>query len=233
MVYKWPRWLQRRLLPCHCRLCLAPDPTDLGLCAGCLLDLPWLTSACPRCARPLPRPDLPCGSCQTRPPAFDRAVALFRYAAPLDALLLQLKFGQAVHLAHPFAALLAERVRTETTPDCILPVPLHPGRQRERGFNQAIEIARPLARQLGCALDLETCLRSRATPPQTRLSAQARRRNPRGAFELTRTPPRHVVLLDDVMTTGSTLNELARLLRRGGAERVDVWVCARTAGSRF
>lgn len=228
MVYNWPLWLQRRLLPCHCRLCLAPDPGDLGLCAGCLKDLPWLISACPRCARPLPQPDRPCGHCQRLPPAFDRAIALFRYAAPLDTLLLQLKFGRAVHLARLFAALLAERVRAETPPDCLLPVPLHPGRQRERGFNQAIEIARPLAGQLGCRLDLNTCIRTRATPAQSRLSAHARRRNLRGAFTLTRAPARHVVLLDDVMTTGSTLNELATLLRRGGAERIDVWVCART-----
>lgn len=228
MVYKWPLWFQRQLLPCQCRLCQAPDSSDLGLCPGCLNDLPWLGSACPRCARPLPRPDRPCGSCQTHPPAFDRAIALFRYAAPLDALLLQLKFSQAVHLARMFAALLAERVRTETLPDCILPVPLHPARQRERGFNQAIEIARPLAHRLGCALDLDTCLRTRATPPQSRLSAPERRRNLRGAFTLTRVPARHLVLLDDVMTTGSTLNELALLLRQGGAERIDVWVCART-----
>lgn len=228
MVYKWTHWIQRQLLPCHCALCRAPDPSDLGLCAGCLNDLPRVAFACPRCARALPRPDLPCGRCQTHPPAFDHAIALFRYAAPLDGLLLQLKFGQAAHLARLFAALLAERLRSEPLPDCILPVPLHPGRQRERGFNQAIEIARPLARRLGCALDLDTCIRSRATPPQSRLSARERRRNLRGAFRLTRAPARHIALLDDVMTTGSTLDELATLLRRGGAERIDVWVCART-----
>lgn len=230
MVYNWPLWLLRRLLPCHCRLCQAPDPSDLGLCAGCLNDLPGLTHACSRCARPLPphQADPTCGACQSHPPAFDRCIALFPYAAPLDGLLLQLKFGQAVHLARPFAALLAVRVQSEAPPDCILPVPLHPRRQRERGFNQAIEIARPLARRLGCTLDLDTCVRTRATPPQTRLSARQRRRNLRGAFTLTRAPARHIVLLDDVMTTGSTLNELATLLRRGGAERIDVWVCART-----
>lgn len=228
MVYNWPSWLQRHLLPCHCRLCQAPDPRDLGLCRGCLDDLPWLTSACPRCAQPLPQQDRPCGACQQQPPAYDRGIALFRYAAPLDALLLQLKFARAVPHARLFAALLAERMRSEPAPDCILPVPLHPQRQRERGFNQAIEIARPLARQLGCSLDLDTCIRSRATPPQSRLSAHQRRRNLRGAFTLTRTPARRIALLDDVMTTGSTLNELASLLRRGGAERIDVWVVART-----
>lgn len=231
MVYNnRPLWLLRGLLPCHCRLCEAPDPTELGLCAGCRDDLPWLDCACPRCGSPLPGSGTrqTCGDCQSHPPAFDRCIALFRYAAPLDGLLLQLKFVHAVHLARLFAALLAERLRTEPPPDCILPVPLHPSRQRERGFNQAIEIARPLARELGCRLDLETCIRTRATPPQTRLSARARRRNLRGAFILTRPPARRIALLDDVMTTGSTLNELARLLRRGGAEHIEVWVCART-----
>ncbi|HEY9199024.1 MAG TPA: ComF family protein [Gammaproteobacteria bacterium] len=228
MVYNWPLWLLRGLLPCHCRLCQAPDPTELGLCAGCRDDLPWLGCACPLCARPLAGSDRICGACLSHPPAFDRCIALFRYAAPLDGLLLQLKFAQAVHLARVFATLLAERVSTEPPPDCILPVPLHPGRQRERGFNQSIEIARPLARHLGCDLDLDTCIRRRDTPPQSRLSARARRRNLQDAFALTRAPARHIALLDDVMTTGSTLNEMTRLLRQGGAERIEVWVCART-----
>lgn len=228
MVYKWADYAQQLLLPSRCTLCRAPDPSGLHLCPDCREDLPWLIHGCSRCARPLPQSPLICGSCLHHPPAFDRAIALFRYAAPLDALLLQLKFGQALHLARLFALLFAERVRAEPRPDCILPVPLHPARQRERGFNQAIEIARPLARRLGCALDLDTCTRIRATPPQSRLSSHARRRNLRGAFQLARTPPRHIVLLDDVLTTGSTLNELTTLLRKAGAERVEVWVCART-----
>lgn len=228
MVYNWGHGIQRWLLPCRCRLCLAPDPDERGICAGCLTELPRTPIACPRCGRPLARPHALCGECQRHPPAFDRCVALFRYAAPLDALVLQLKFGQAVHLARTFAVLFAERLRDEPRPDAVLPVPLHPARQRERGFNQAIEIARPLARQLGCALDLDTCVRVRATSPQTRLSAGARHRNLRGAFQLTRRPGRHIALIDDVMTTGSTLNELAKALRRGGAEQIDVWVCART-----
>lgn len=227
MVYDWRKNFQDCLLPCHCRLCETPDPSDRGLCDDCLADLPRVTAACTRCAGSVAVAGPLCGRCQQRPPPFDRCVALFRYAAPLDGLLLQLKFGRAVHLARTFATLFAERLRDEPRPDAILPVPLHPARQRERGFNQAIEIARPLARQLGCRLDLDTCTRARATPPQTRLSAGARRRNLRGAFGLTRPPAGHIALLDDVMTTGSTLNEISALLRDGGTQRIEVWICAR------
>lgn len=227
MVYNWRKNLRQTFLPSYCRLCQAPDSDERGLCHGCLTDLPRLGFACPRCAQPLATAAALCGDCQRWPRAFDRCIALFRYAAPLDRLLLQLKFGHAVHLARSFAALFADRLENEARPDAILPVPLHPARQRQRGFNQAVEIARPLARQLGCALDLDTCVRTRATPPQSRLSAAARRHNLRGAFRLTRSPATHIALLDDVMTTGSTLNEVASLLHDGGAQRIEIWVCAR------
>lgn len=229
MVYNWSVLLQRLILPSHCVLCQADDPSGLHLCPDCRADLPWLAAGCPRCAVPLAVPGQPCGACQTRPPPFDTAVALFDYAPPLDGLVQQFKFGQGLYLARLFAGLLAERLADTPRPDCILPVPLHPHRQRERGFNQALEIARPLARRLGCRVDVTTCVRARATPPQTQLSAARRRRNLRDAFRLARPlAARHIALLDDVMTTGSTLAALAGLLRQAGAERIDVWVCART-----
>lgn len=230
MVYNWKNILRSLILPSHCLLCRTTDPDGPGLCPGCRADLPWLSPGCPRCALPLTTaPGLACGACQTRPPPFDTTLALFHYAPPVDELIQQLKFGQGLHLARLFAGLLAERLADAPRPDCILPVPLHPRRQRERGFNQALEIARPLARRLGCRVDAVCCVRARATPPQARLSAAQRRRNLRDAFVLTRPlPGRHIALLDDVMTTGSTLAAIAGLLRRAGAERIDVWVCART-----
>ena len=229
MVYHWLNRLQRQLWPSPCTICLGSDPTGRGLCPDCLADLPRPDPCCPRCALPLTVPDQVCGHCQRRPPRFDAAVALFRYAPPVDTLIHGLKFGQALHFAPLFAELLAARLTGRPLPDCILPVPLHPRRQRERGFNQAVEIARPLARQLGCRLDLGSCVRRRATPPQTGLSAAARRRNLRGAFALARPAAgRSVAILDDVMTTGGTLDAIAGVLRRGGAEHIEVWVCART-----
>lgn len=229
MVYNWPEWLQQLALPSHCILCQAADPSGLNLCPDCRIDLPWLAPGCPRCALPLAAPGQPCGACQRHSPSFDSSTALFHYAPPVDTLVQQLKFRQGLHLARLFAELLAERLADTPRPDCILPVPLHPRRQRERGFNQALEIARPLARRLGCRVDIATCVRARATPPQTQLSAAQRRHNLHDAFRLARPlADRHIAVLDDVMTTGSTLNTLAGLLRRAGAERIDVWVCART-----
>jgi ComF family protein len=141
----------------------------------------------------------------------------------------QLKFGANLHVARLFANLMTERVSAAARPDCIIPVPLHRARQRDRGFNQAVEIARPLAAQLGCRLDVETCIRVRPTSPQSQLTAGQRRRNLRDAFALKQPlRVRHLALVDDVMTTGSTLDALAKLLRHAGAERIDVWLCART-----
>jgi ComF family protein len=215
--------------PCYCILCLGRDPTGLNLCSDCRGDLPWLLSACPRCALPVPVAGQICGACQRRPRAFDACTALFGYAAPVDRLVQQLKFRANLHLARLFANLMTERLSAAAKPDCIIPVPLHRARQRDRGFNQAVEIARPLAAQLGCRLDVETCIRIRPTPPQSQLNAGQRRRNLRGAFALQQPlRGRHLALVDDVMTTGSTLNALANLLRRAGAERIEVWLCART-----
>lgn len=229
MVYNWRNSPLTPQLSAHCILCLGPDHSGFNLCTACRRDLPWLASACPACALPLPAGVNLCGACQRRRHAFDSCIAAFSYAAPIDALVQQLKFGAHLYLARLFARLLAERLRNAPRPDCIIPVPLHPARQRERGFNQALEIARPLAAYLGCRLAHDSCIRARQTPPQTSLTAGQRRRNLRDAFAV-RLPlqGRHLALVDDVMTTGSTLDALARLLRGAGAERIDVWLCART-----
>ncbi len=228
MVYKWVNYFQRCLLPSRCTLCLAADPCGLNLCRDCRADLPWLAPGCPRCALPLSVPDQACGHCQTRPLDLDRTIALFHYAPPIDDLILRFKFGQGLHVARLFASLLADRLRDSARPDCIIPVPLHPSRQRTRGFNQALEIARPLAKHLDCRLNHSSCRRTRATPAQSLLHATQRRRNLRGAFTLTRPiDARHVALVDDVMTTGSTLAALAEVLRDAGVETIEAWVCAR------
>lgn len=229
MVYTCAEYIRQRLLPSRCILCLAADPSGLNLCRDCRIDLPWLVAGCPCCALPTSLPGQPCGACQTQPPGFDRTVALFQYAAPIDHLIQHFKFGQGLYLARVFAALLAEHLHDSARPDCIIPVPLHPSRQHARGFNQALEIARPLARHLDCPLDYRSCRRIRATPAQSRLHAAQRQRNPHGAFALARPlAVKHVALVDDVMTTGSTLQALAALLRDAGVETIEAWVCART-----
>jgi ComF family protein len=210
-----------------CVLCGAPGSP---LCAGCAADLPALGTACERCAQPLPVPGT-CGHCLRSPPPFDRTRALFRYGSPLSELVLRLKFQGALHLAPLLGRLLAAQLATVVPrPDVIIPVPLHPARLTTRGYNQALELGRPLARALDVPLASGLCRRVRDTAPQSTLDPDRRRRNVRGAFMVEGEVPPHVVILDDVITTGATLSELARVLRRAGAQRVEAWALARTGG---
>ncbi|QKT03299.1 ComF family protein [Ectothiorhodospiraceae bacterium 2226] len=217
------------LLAGRCALCLAP--ARAGLCPGCLGDLPRLGPACARCARPLANPTSLCGACQRRAPLVSAVHAPFRYAAPLDHLIQGLKFRAQIQHARGLGRLLAEHLdtrRSEPWPELIVPVPLHPARLRGRGYNQALELARPAARHLALPLVADACRRIRPTAQQTGLSAKARRANVRGAFELARPlPARHVAVVDDVMTTGHTLEAMAEALLRAGVERVEAWVLAR------
>jgi ComF family protein len=235
-VNDWLKHIQGVLLPPHCVLCGgAGQPPGLDLCAPCAADLPPNRHACRQCAAPLP-PEVPpgasCGACLKRPPSFDGAVVPFRYAWPLDHLVRELKYHGRLAHGRVLGTLLAAHLRTHAValPSLILPVPLHPARHRDRGFNQSGEIARYVASQLGVALDERSCVRVRATEDQALLSARDRRRNVRRAFALTgRLRCAHVAILDDVLTTGSTADELARVLKRGGVRQVSVWAIARAA----
>lgn len=207
---------------------------DRDLCAGCSSDLPRNRSACVRCALPLD-PTTPlgvlCGRCQRRPPPFDLCVTAFRYEAAVPSLVAGVKFRGRLQLARLLGQCLAETIRESdlARPDSLIPVPLHPERLRARGYNQALEIARTVGRELAVPVDTHCCARVRATPPQTGLDDKTRRRNLRGAFvAIPPLPGRHLTILDDVVTTGSTVVELSRVLRGAGAKRVDVWAVART-----
>lgn len=225
--------LQRLLLPPTCLLCGADGALGYDLCAGCAADLPYNRMACSGCATPLAENSAAglCAECQAQPRSFDRTFAPFRYQPPVNFLIRGLKFeGRLSHarlLGELFAAALAER--TEPLPDCIIPVPLHPRRLRERGFNQALELARAAARRFGIPLLADGLRRVRYTTPQTRLDAQRRQTNPLGAFTVGQWETgARVALIDDVMTTGSTVGECARVLRAGGAIEVEVWALGRT-----
>lgn len=225
----WLETLWRELYPPQCALCGAPDTTGLGLCSPCQADLPPLGTACWRCARPLSSTGI-CGACQQQAPPQDRTLSAFRYAPPLDHMILQLKFHGKLHLARLLGQLTAEYLApwVHPLPECIIPVPLHPARLRERGFNQALELAQPIAAQLKIPVNYQVVYRKRNTPSQSGLPRQERKRNMRGAFAL-RGPlaARHVAIMDDVLTTGHTVGELARTLRRNGAHFIEVWTCAR------
>ena len=217
-LYRW----QRFLLPLHCLLCGAAGAEGLDLCADCAAELPRNRSCCARCALPMAIPAALCGECQRHTPPWDAAWAPFRYGWPLDRLESRYKFGADLAAGRVLSTLWQREPCPVTTPQCLLSVPLHRRRLRQRGYNQALELARPLARTLGVPLRHDVLQRSRITEAQTELDAVSRRRNVRGAFAL-RTGvelPAHVAILDDVMTTGATLAECARVLKRAGVQRV-------------
>jgi ComF family protein len=222
------RSIFNHVMPPACLLCGATT-TAAPLCGGCHADLPWHSQPhCPQCAIPTPAGQL-CGACLRHPPAFDRSVAALAYAFPLDRMIPRLKYHGQLAIAPALGACLARVVETAPRPDRLVPMPLHPRRIRERGFNHASEIARDVARRLGLPLDATSCQRVRDTPPQMGLKHDARRRNVRGAFACSGDiRGQHVALIDDVMTTGTSLDELAATLKRAGAREVSCWVAART-----
>ena len=223
------------LLPSSCALCGAVQ--DAAVCRACsLAHAAGGRARCPCCANPVAAGDATrrCGACLADPPAFDATVAVCDYAAPLDGLVLGLKFGARLPLAPWMAARLKEAVLESGTPlpDLLCPVPLGPRRLVERGYNQALEVARPLAKELGIPLAPRLLARVLETPAQSGVAPGERRRNVRGAFAPADGQEplagRHVGVVDDVMTSGHTLDELAGVLKRAGAARVTNLVFART-----
>ena len=201
------------------------------ICAGCDEELPRNRPACPACAAPLVVPlaqDLRCGSCQLGPRPFAAAVAPLRYEYPVDAAIRRMKFNARLHYVPAFRRLIQEAYGALAyEPDAVLPVPLHWRRQAWRGFNQAEELARPLCRDTGLPL-LRGVRRIRATPYQSGLDSAARQRNLRDAFLVCDKPAaRHVLIVDDVITTGSTAAQLAACLLESGVESVGVLALAR------
>ncbi|MDM5176405.1 ComF family protein [Massilia sp. DJPM01] len=239
----WPRCEAmagrlRALLPCACALC--GGAADAPVCTPCARQFVDAgTARCRRCANPLGPADaaLACGACLAGAPAYDATVAAGGYASPLDQLVLRLKFGGALALAPWCAHTLHAAVLAApgfALPELLCPVPLGPARLSERGYNQALEIARPLSALLGIALQARLTLRRLDTPAQSGVTAQERKNNMRHAFlvapdMLAQVRGRHIGVVDDVMTSGHTLNALAATLKRFGAARVSNLVFARTA----
>jgi ComF family protein len=221
-------WLSllNALLPQDCQLCGQPNAGDL-LCGPCLADLPRLPDPhCPVCALPTPQGEV-CGECLRHTPHFDATHAAHAYAFPIDQLVQALKYGHQLALTGLFARLMQTGSAIEA--DLMIPLPLSPARLRERGFNQAVEIARPLARITGLPLVLTGATRVHDTAAQASLPWKERRANVRYAFECSLDlSGKSVIVVDDVMTTGATLDEFARTLKLHGAARVTNWILART-----
>ncbi|HJT50399.1 MAG TPA: ComF family protein [Nitrosospira sp.] len=225
--------MMRPLFVKHCVLCGAV--AEKHFCLACRESLPYLPSLhCVICALPLPQSGV-CGACLVDPPAFDQIVAAANYAFPVDALIHSLKYQANLTLAPVLGDLLTARLDLADPlkrPDFIVPMPLHPRRLRERGFNQALEISRRVSKTSGIPTLPAVCRRIEDTSSQTGLPWKEREKNIRNAFVCERDlAGKHVAILDDVMTTGATLNELAKVLRKCGAACVSGWVVARTLSS--
>lgn len=226
------RRLDESIMPPRCVFCgTRRRPGERSICQGCLSDLPWAVNACALCAAPvgaaLPH-GVHCAGCQRRPPQFQATIAPLLYDFPVDAGLKALKFGRSLHYAPAFAELLlAQLPRFSSDIDALLPVPLHWRRQAFRGFNQATELSRPLAKRCGLPM-IGGVSRGRATAFQSGLSTAQRRRNLRNAFVVKKDLyNRHVLIVDDVVTTGETTRQLATTLIEHGVQKVSVLAVAR------
>jgi ComF family protein len=227
------QWLGSSL---PCVLCDAPATADSArksaLCSHCFKLLPWYTSPrCPQCALPTSSGSL-CGICLQHAPAFDHTLTPFRYAYPLNRLLHQFKYHQQLSLGNLLANSLLTQLSifAETArPQVVMAMPMHINRVKQRGFNHALELAKQVHHHCGIVLDIEGCVRVIDTPTQAGMDMKTRTRNLRGAFATHRSwQGQHVMIVDDVMTTGASMHAVAKVLKQAGATQVTALVLART-----
>jgi ComF family protein len=217
------------LAPRYCCLCAKLLSVETALCANCEIKLPWNLRTCVRCALPI-ESGQQCGACLKNAPVFIRCISPFRYEPPISTFIIQLKFQHQLRYAKILGQLLADNIyhRDEPLPECLIPVPLHYKRLQQRGFNQAVEIAKPLSKRFKLPLLYDHYYRHKNTLPQSGLPAHARRSNLRAAFGLRRKSPySHVAIIDDVMTTGQTVQAFSEMLQQQGVQTIEVWCCAR------
>jgi ComF family protein len=220
---------QRLRLSAICALCNQYHSGSLAVCEPCHSYLAPNGPACCHCALELPDDAfLICGHCCKKKPAIDQAIAACRFEEPLRSLLHDFKYHEGLYLSSFLANLIVNALPPSLDKtQCLIPVPMHPKRLRQRGFNQAAELAKQLSRMLSIPYSLYDCIKTLNTLPQASLNAEQRRKNLTHAFDSAPIPYEHVTLIDDLVTTGSTVNEIARVLKKNGVTRVDVWCCAR------
>ncbi|GDX85723.1 amidophosphoribosyltransferase [Methylococcaceae bacterium] len=220
------------IFPPHCILCGGKGVKNRDLCTACYAELPKNSPRCYQCASDFGKSGSTglCPNCLADSPAFDETFAPFLHRRAIRYLIIQLEFHNHYPSARLLGDLLADYLlQTVELPDCIIPVPLHKNRYRDRGFNQSIEIARIIAKRLALPLDIHSCIRHRDTAHQVGLSGEQRNENIKNAFSISPNfNAKHVAIIDDVMTTGSTVHELAAALKMAGCDRVQVWVCAKS-----
>lgn len=219
------------ILPTCCDLCKKPVKNSC-LCQSCRDKITQTTPCCQLCQASL-EIDGTCGACITLQPSFDKVYVLGDYQDTLADLITGLKFHNKLNHSRTLSELWIEHLpdwyQDDKLPELIIPIPLHKKRLKQRGFNQAVEIAKPIAKQFKLSFDKFSCIRIKATKPQLSLPQKERKQNVAGAFAITKlTHANHITIIDDVFTTGHTVNALATLLKQQGVQRIDVWCCART-----
>ena len=229
------RELLQRLFAPSCLLCDAScsetGNAGISLCTACQQDLPWILHSCKGCALPIDNTELDyCSACQQLPWLSDQVICFVHYASPIDYLIKKMKFGHKLSAAKVLGRLMGQQIVQGDLelPDAILPVPLHKKRLRTRGFNQAQELYREINKVIAIPL-MKGVERVVYTEAQTLVKGDERAKNLQGAFSavLGKDVPKHVVILDDVVTTGATSNELSKILKAAGVEKVTVWAVAR------
>lgn len=217
-------------LPHYCLLCRLTE-TEMGLCADCIKSLPWQEIVCPRCAQPMTESIL-CADCLQHDIFYDQIIAPLRYEQAMRYLISQFKFHERLVCANLLSDLFIQHIKTRTDfiqADLLVPVPLHKLRLRERGFNQALEMSKQFARAFNIPLQRTILYKKQASVAQSSLDFKSRKKNIKNRFGLKHAVTgKHIAIVDDVVTTGSTVNEIAKLLKQNGATYVSVWAIART-----
>ncbi len=216
------------ILPHRCVLCR--DVCEYGFCTDCSKLLPWIICGCAGCGKRISSHGL-CGRCQNGKSIVAATLVPFVYEPPISEFIISLKYSGQLFMAASLGKIFSQYVISSATalPEALLPIPLHPKKLRSRGFNQSYELARIISKQLDIPVITDALIRHTDTPSQTGLSGLQRRRNVRSAFSLKK-PIHHasVAIIDDVITSGSTLQAVARAIQKGGVKKLSAWAIATT-----
>lgn len=215
-----------RLAAC-CVYCNQSFKGPYAICPACTELLATLNNPCVGCALPQTTQDTVCHACRKQRPGFDQILVRYRFEDPLRTVLHEFKYREGLYLRSFMVKLLLDALPENYRPDCLIPMPIHRAKLKQRGFNQTTVLTKALARQLMWPWDGTLCSKLRNTPAQAHLDAKQRQNNMEHAFAAHALPYKHIAVIDDLLTTGNTANALARCLKRQGAERVDIWCCAR------
>lgn len=227
--------IQQSLMPSICCICEQSSDIEQTFCSFCYALLPWLEGRCYRCGLLLEEEhcSVYCQQCLSYPPGFDRLCALFEYQSPISNLITALKFGEKLEYGKILGGIFADKIiqdwyQKTPLPQAVVAVPLHKKRQAKRGYNQALELLWPIQKHLKIPILFNACIRVQKTYPQAKLDKHRRKRNMQGVFKVV-APINvdHIAIMDDVVTTASTVNALSYVLKEAGVKQIDVWCICR------